>query len=143
MNRATCCLLLPMVHLDYWCPSIGAHPMGAPTRRHKWVRAGSTSFELEPRKLMPALMRYNAATKGGSSGGASGAHLAPNQPDQALRFLQHCVKNLKNRDPVVTKHLVSLLANSQVNLPLPLSPLALTTGPFVKLQVSRHAKIWE
>lgn len=43
----------------------------------------------DPRKLVPALMRYNIANN-------PPGHKA----NQALRFLQHCVKNLDSRDAV-------------------------------------------
>ena len=77
----------------------------------------SSQFQLEPRKLLPALMRYDAATKvprqastqALTSPASSGAH----KGNQALRFLLHCVKNLKNRDPIISKHLVSLLAKQE------------------------------
>jgi len=73
----------------------------------------STSLDLEPRKLMPALMRYDAAAKAASTGCAAQASTTPKHANQALRFLVHCVKNLKYKDPVMTKHLVSLLAKQQ------------------------------
>ena len=78
----------------------------------------SSSFALEPRKLLPALMRYDArTTKTPAAGtaavpgaGAGAAEGGGAQGNQALRFLLHCVKNLKCKDPVVTKRLVSMLA---------------------------------
>lgn len=81
----------------------------------------SSSFKMEPRKLVPALMRYqqhlnSQSAHESSSAGTSNAAApaaAPHKANQALRFLLHCVKNLKNTDPVLTKMLISLLAKHQ------------------------------
>jgi hypothetical protein len=77
----------------------------------------SSQFQLEPRKLLPALMRYDAASKTSARDSSKptqvGPDSAPHKANQALRFLLHCVKNLKSRDPVISKHLVSLLAKQE------------------------------
>jgi len=58
---------------------------------------------LEPRKLIPALMRYDSRYNPPS---------LPNCPHQAIRYLEHCVNVLKNRDPTVHNYLISLYAQT-------------------------------
>jgi len=60
-----------------------------------WIKATN----LNPRKLIPALMRYDPAKnpKG-------------NKTNQAIRYLQHCVGKLQNKDPALHNYLLSLYA---------------------------------
>eukprot|EP01112_Ceratiomyxa_fruticulosa_P020451 TRINITY_DN6960_c0_g1_i1.p1 TRINITY_DN6960_c0_g1~~TRINITY_DN6960_c0_g1_i1.p1 ORF type:complete len:978 (+),score=224.54 TRINITY_DN6960_c0_g1_i1:223-3156(+) len=62
---------------------------------------------LNPRKLIPALMRYDPANnpKGEST-------------NQAIRYLQHCVGVLKNTDPAIHNYLISLYAKQSDTTPL-------------------------
>lgn len=66
-----------------------------------WLRA---SF-LTPRKLIPALMRYVPSEK-------------PNEPNQAIRYLQKCVGALHNTDPAIHNYLLSLYAKQKDPTPL-------------------------
>jgi tetratricopeptide (TPR) repeat protein len=63
---------------------------------------------VEPRQLIPALMRYkhhpSATTASGPPSDAS--------QHQAIRYLQYCVNQLRNRDPAIHNFLLSLYAQS-------------------------------
>ena len=80
---------------------------------------------LNPRRLIPAIMRFSQdSTVAASTVSQPKAH-------QGIRYLQHCVRNLNNRDPLIHNYLVSLLVSTraekalmQVTPPLPL-PLPL------------------
>jgi hypothetical protein len=107
----------------------------------------SPDMHLDPRKLLPALIRYQAVytrgphTAASSSPSSGAAHNGQQQQqdggasdraseyaaaaagggakgNQALRFLLHCVKNLKCKDSVVMKYLVSLLATQPDDRPM-------------------------
>mmetsp|Transcript_59942 Transcript_59942/g.141174 ORF Transcript_59942/g.141174 Transcript_59942/m.141174 type:complete len:974 (+) Transcript_59942:154-3075(+) len=89
------------------CPDASLYYVHSPTlmqhapvgTTNAWINATRQSKKfLDPRKLVPALMRYNIANN-------PPGHKA----NQALRFLQHCVKNLDSRDAVVLNYLVTLL----------------------------------
>lgn len=61
-----------------------------------WQKASSF---LKPRKLIPALMRYNPANN------------PANQPgNQAIRYLEYCVKMLNNTEEAIHNYLLSLYA---------------------------------
>eukprot|EP01113_Clastostelium_recurvatum_P023090 TRINITY_DN2761_c0_g1_i3.p1 TRINITY_DN2761_c0_g1~~TRINITY_DN2761_c0_g1_i3.p1 ORF type:complete len:987 (-),score=308.24 TRINITY_DN2761_c0_g1_i3:8-2968(-) len=60
-----------------------------------WMKA---SF-LDPRKLIPALMRYDPV-----------GHPSSDGTHQGIRYLQHCVRNLNNTDPAIHNYLLSLYA---------------------------------
>eukprot|EP00163_Fabomonas_tropica_P023207 TRINITY_DN40509_c0_g1_i1.p1 TRINITY_DN40509_c0_g1~~TRINITY_DN40509_c0_g1_i1.p1 ORF type:complete len:911 (+),score=256.88 TRINITY_DN40509_c0_g1_i1:23-2734(+) len=63
------------------------------------VNAWISAPFLEPRKLLPALMRYSEAK-----------NPADETQNQAIRYLQHCVKKLQNKDPAIHNYLISLYA---------------------------------
>jgi hypothetical protein len=97
----------------------------------------SPTFQLDPTQLLPALMCYEAANSAasaspgkagaaaaapvgagavagaGAGAGAGGAQGMVTQANQALRFLLHCVKNLRLTDAVMMKMLIALLAKHQ------------------------------
>ncbi len=95
----------------------------------------SPTFQLDPTQLLPALMCYEAANSAaaaspskagaaaaapvgagavaGAGAGAGGAQGKGTQANQALRFLLHCVKNLRLTDAVMMKMLIALLAKHQ------------------------------
>eukprot|EP01114_Cavostelium_apophysatum_P012613 TRINITY_DN2865_c0_g1_i3.p1 TRINITY_DN2865_c0_g1~~TRINITY_DN2865_c0_g1_i3.p1 ORF type:complete len:686 (+),score=202.00 TRINITY_DN2865_c0_g1_i3:113-2170(+) len=64
-----------------------------------WIRAPF----LDPRKLIPALMRYDSSK---------------DNVNQAIRYLQHCVKNQENKDPAIHNLLLSLFAAEKDERPL-------------------------
>jgi vacuolar protein sorting-associated protein 18 len=78
-----------------FCPALMQHvPMDTV---NVWIR----TRELEPRKLIPSLMRYEQAN---------------NPPDvrdvnQAIRYLRFCVERLRCDDPAIHNYLLSLLAS--------------------------------
>eukprot|EP00960_Hanusia_phi_P078119 768783-Hanusia_phi.AAC.2 len=82
-------------------PSLMQHaPVGT---TNAWINATrSDPHFLDPHRLIPALMRYDA--KNNPPG---------HRANQGLRFLQHCVRNLKVSDPTVVNYLVSLLAQEE------------------------------
>lgn len=55
---------------------------------------------LDPRRLIPALMRYNIAL-----------NPSTNTENQAIRYLQHCVTEFGNTDPVIHNYLLSFYAS--------------------------------
>lgn len=63
-----------------------------------WMKAASM---LKPRKLIPALMRYEPANNPENE-----------SEDQAIRYLEFCVRSLKNRDEAIHNYLLSLYAQS-------------------------------
>ncbi|KYQ94001.1 7-fold repeat in clathrin and VPS proteins repeat-containing protein [Tieghemostelium lacteum] len=61
---------------------------------------------LNPRKLIPSLMRYDhSKTPFG-------------QPNQAIRYLQHCVQRLRNKDKAVHNYLLSLYVKQDDDKPI-------------------------
>jgi hypothetical protein len=61
-----------------------------------WIRASKI---LEPKKLIPSLMRYSPERN------------PPNEKaNQAIRYLQYCVNELNNQDPAIHNFLMSLYA---------------------------------
>lgn len=64
---------------------------------------------LDPRHLIPALMRYTPEID-----------LVSKKPkeNQVIRYLQHCVNVLDNKDPAVYNYLISLYAQEDDELPL-------------------------
>ncbi|KAF4123218.1 vacuolar protein sorting-associated protein 18 [Geosmithia morbida] len=56
--------------------------------------------DLEPRRLIPALLEYNAAFSGG-----------PTSQNQAIRYLNYLVYQVDSRDPAVHNTLVSMYAS--------------------------------
>ncbi|KAL6061226.1 tethering complex subunit [Balamuthia mandrillaris] len=61
-----------------------------------WISARTP---LNPRKLIPALMRYDKSKNPEGE-----------RQDQAIRYLEHCVNKLQNDDPAVHNYLISLYA---------------------------------
>ena len=57
--------------------------------------------DLEPRKLIPALLEYNRTYKSGGPGGAN----------QAIRYLLHAINQLGSRDAAVHNTLISIFAS--------------------------------
>ncbi len=62
---------------------------------------------LNPRRLIPAIMRFSpdSATPASS--------VSQPKAHQGVRYLQHCVRNLNNRDPLIHNYLVSLLVSTK------------------------------
>lgn len=75
---------------------------------NSWIKAhSSSSCKLDPRKLIPALMRYDPSRN------------PPNdKTNQAIRYLQHCVRKLDNKDPAIHNYLLSLYASQSDDKPL-------------------------
>jgi hypothetical protein len=122
-------------------PTLMQHaPVGTTNALIKATR--DPSFKMDPRLVLPALMRYQHADGGGGGGGAAaaskgkegkeergmsgganeggskavgsgGKQAVGSGGNQALRFLLHCVKNLKSTDAVICKMLVSVVAQEQ------------------------------
>eukprot|EP01087_Luapelamoeba_hula_P008479 TRINITY_DN2114_c0_g1_i4.p1 TRINITY_DN2114_c0_g1~~TRINITY_DN2114_c0_g1_i4.p1 ORF type:complete len:616 (+),score=130.46 TRINITY_DN2114_c0_g1_i4:1191-3038(+) len=59
---------------------------------HAWMNA---NVPLNPRKLIPALMRYKPS---------------PAEPHQGIRYLEYCVAGQGNEDPAIHNYLLSLYA---------------------------------
>lgn len=66
---------------------------------------------LEPRQLIPALMRYTAAPLPSST--ASSSSLSSSEANQAIRYLQWCVQQLRSKDPAIHNLLLSLYAETE------------------------------
>jgi len=61
---------------------------------------------LDPRKLIPSLMRYDHSKTN------------PGEPNQAIRYLQYCVQKQKNTDKAVHNYLLSLYVKQEDDKPL-------------------------
>lgn len=98
---------------------------------------------LDPAKLIPALMRYEDSKEARDAREAEEADQSPQQPpaapsrgsksrrgddgdgdvavdrtNHAIRYLEHMILKLKNRDPVIHNYLISLYAHSKSAQPL-------------------------
>lgn len=83
---------------------------------------------LDPGKLIPALMRYADASERHAAEGANNAHLDDEEDEEdddgadtsnhAIRYLEHMILKLKNRDPVLHNYLISLYAKQKEESPL-------------------------
>ncbi len=62
---------------------------------------------LNPRRLIPAIMRFSPDSAHASSS------VSQPKAHQGVRYLQHCVRNLNNRDPLIHNYLVSLLVSTR------------------------------
>ena len=72
---------------------------------------------LDPAKLIPALMRYEEHFDAAQHSGLAMPADAPTPSNLALRYLEHCVYRLRNRDPVVHNYLISLYASEADSAP--------------------------
>jgi hypothetical protein len=62
---------------------------------------------LNPRRLIPAIMRFSPDSPHAASS------VSQPKAHQGVRYLQHCVRNLNNRDPLIHNYLVSLLVSTR------------------------------
>jgi hypothetical protein len=62
---------------------------------------------LNPRRLIPAIMRFSMDSS------QSASTVSQPKAHQGVRYLQHCVRNLNNRDPLIHNYLVSLLVSTR------------------------------
>jgi hypothetical protein len=92
---------------------------------------------LNPRRLIPAIMRFVPdSSHAASSASQPKAH-------QGVRYLQHCVRNLNNRDPLIHNYLVSLLVSTRAEKSLMqvTTAAALTPPPAVLLTASQYLHV--
>lgn len=68
---------------------------------YETVESWMTRTDLNPRKLIPAMMRYSSEPH------------AKNETHQVIRYLEHCVHSLNNEDPGIHNLLLSLYAKQE------------------------------
>ncbi|XP_074307169.1 vacuolar sorting protein 18 [Silene latifolia] len=68
---------------------------------YETVESWMTRKDLNPRKLIPAMMRYSSEPH------------AKNETHQVIRYLEHCVHSLDNEDPGIHNLLLSLYAKQE------------------------------
>jgi hypothetical protein len=79
---------------------------------------------LNPRRLIPAVMRFKPDSNLASSS------VSQPKAHQGVRYLQHCVRNLNNRDPLIHNYLVSLLVSTRAEKSLMQVAFAFACAPF-------------
>jgi hypothetical protein len=67
-----------------------------------WIEASRGGAHFDPRKLMPALARYDISS-----------NPPGNSANQAVRFLSHCARNLRTRDSVLLNYLAALYCRAE------------------------------
>lgn len=73
-----------------------------------WMR----NPDLDPTKFIAAILTYMKGYRPAAEAAEAANGMAPNEPNQAIRYLKFCINNLKNTDAIIHNTLIAFYASN-------------------------------